>query len=142
MSRLSVSPQEVLARCLVTVGIIFYAVAVPFLEWNSSHVFNPEWPSHARLHEVWQLATNCGIGLFSLWLVWFKDRLRLAGLMTLLVTGGFFIAYYFRSVYGGSMLISDGTEKLVLGINIGVFGFGVALTLMVFGLLLSKSKKF
>lgn len=54
------------AKLLVTVGIVFYALVVPIFEINASHVFNPHWPPHARLHEVWQLATNCALGAFSL----------------------------------------------------------------------------
>lgn len=64
-----------LGKLLVTLGIVFYAVVVPIFELNDSHVFNPNWEAHARLHEVWQLATNCAIGAFSFWLVWFKAML-------------------------------------------------------------------
>ena len=63
-----------IARILVTVGIVLYAVAVPVLEINDTHVFNPEWVPHARLHEVWQLVTNTAFGALSLWLVWFRNE--------------------------------------------------------------------
>lgn len=43
----------VIPKLLVTIGILFYALAVPLLEINATHVFNPEWVPHARLHEVW-----------------------------------------------------------------------------------------
>ena len=81
------------AKLLVTLGIVFYAVVVPVFEINASHVFNPQWAPHARLHEVWQLATNCAIGAFGLWLVWFRNEIRLSSLLTLFVTGGFLLAY-------------------------------------------------
>lgn len=118
-----------IARLLVTVGIIFYAVVVPVLEINVTHVFNPAWEPHARLHEVWQLCTNTALGAFSFWLVWFRGNLRLPSLMTVFVTGGFLLSYWLRDYYGGSMVHSDGSEKLIFGINLGLFAYTLAIFL-------------
>lgn len=118
-----------IAKLLVTVGIIFYAVVVPALEINATHVFNPAWEPHARLHEVWQLFTNTAIGAFSFWLVWFRGNLRLPSLMTVFVMGGFLLSYWLRGYYGGSMVHSDGSEKLIFGINLGLFACALAIFL-------------
>lgn len=118
-----------LSKLLVTIGIIFYAVVVPVLEINPTHVFNPAWEPHARLHEVWQLFTNTALGAFSLWLVWFRQQVRLPGLLTLFVTGGFLLSYWLRNTYGGSMVLSDGSEKMILGINLGLFAYALAIVL-------------
>ncbi|MDD0841624.1 hypothetical protein [Pseudomonas sp. Gutcm_11s] len=129
-----------LARLLVTVGIVFYAVVVPILEINASHVFNPGWEAHARLHEVWQLATNCALGAFSLWLVWARNEIRLSSLLTLFVTGGFLLAYALRHSYGGSMVLSDGSEKMIFGINLGLFAYSLAIALAAVAVLLSRRR--
>ena len=118
-----------IAKLSVSVGIVFYAVVVPVLEVNGSHVFNSAWEPHARLHEVWQLFTNTAIGLYSVWLVWGRGNLQLASLLTLFVTGGFLLAYWLRDGYGGSMVLSDGSEKLIMGINMGLFAYVLALVL-------------
>ncbi|MCE5363496.1 hypothetical protein [Pseudomonas anguilliseptica] len=128
-----------LSKLLVTLGIVFYAVVVPIFELNDSHVFNPGWEAHARLHEVWQLATNCAIGAFSFWLVWFRSNLRLSSLLTFFVTGGFLLAYALRDSYGGSMVLSDGSEKLILGINLGLFAYTLAIILALLALYLQRS---
>jgi hypothetical protein len=130
-----------LGKLLVTLGIVFYAVVVPIFELNDSHVFNPNWEAHARLHEVWQLATNCAIGAFSFWLVWFKANLRLSSLMTFFVTGGFLLAYALRDSYGGSMVLSDGSEKMILGINLGLFAYTLAIILALLALYLDRSHR-
>jgi uncharacterized membrane protein len=114
-----------------------YAVAVPVLEINDTHVFNPDWTPHAKIHEVWQLITNFTIGIFCLWLVWVKNELKTSILLSMLVIGGFLLAYSLQNFYGGSMKYLDGSEKTILGINIGVLGFGLA-----FILLLAISKSF
>lgn len=118
-----------LSKLLVTIGIIFYAVVVPVLEINPTHVFNPAWEPHGRLHEVWQLFTNTALGAFSLWLVWFRQQVRLPSLLTLFVTGGFLLSYWLRNTYGGSMVLSDGSEKMILGINLGLFAYALAIVL-------------
>ena len=123
-----------------TFSIILYAIAVPFLEINDTHVFNPDWTPHARIHEVWQLITNSSIGVFCLWLIWKKKDTLLAAKLSLMVMGGFLIAYLLKGMYGGSMKYLDGSEKTLLGINIGILGFGLAFIFIVAAFLLDNRK--
>jgi hypothetical protein len=37
---------------------------------NSSHVFNPAWPPHARFHNATGWGTVAGSQLHALWLLW------------------------------------------------------------------------
>jgi hypothetical protein len=129
------------ARILISIGVLIYAVAVPILEINDSHVFNPQWPPHARLHEVWQLATNSMIGLFALWLTWRKGEVRLPALLGLLVMGGFLIAYVIRDQYGGSMVLSPGSvERTLFGLNLGVVGGAIVVVTAVAALALDTRR--
>ena len=48
---------------------ITFAIIVPVLELNDTHLTNPHWPEHARLHEAWQLLTNALIVLLAAWLI-------------------------------------------------------------------------
>ncbi len=128
-------------RFAITFSVVLYALAVPFLEINGTHVFNPDWTPHVRIHEVWQLMTNTGIGVLCLWLVWFKKETYISTLLSMLVTGGFLLAYMLQDSYGGSMKYLDGSEKTLLGINIGVLGFGIAFTLLVLAQVLGRTKK-
>ncbi|MEE1923256.1 hypothetical protein V0R50_16690 [Pseudomonas sp. 148P] len=130
-----------LARVLVTVGIVFYAVVVPILEINDTHVFNPAWTPHARLHETWQLFTNTALGAFSVWLVWGRDDLRLASLLTTFVTGGFLMAYCLRDGYGGSMVLTDGSEKMIFGLNLGLVAYTLAIVLAGLALLMDRRQR-
>tara|TARA_R110002012_G_scaffold54189_14_gene139043 strand:- start:12594 stop:12983 length:390 start_codon:yes stop_codon:yes gene_type:complete len=118
-------------KTIITFSIVLYAIVVPFLEINDTHVFNPDWTPHVRIHEVWQLVTNSAIGVLCLWLVWVKKDFRLSALLSMLVTGGFLLAYSLQNLYGGSMKYLDGSEKTLLGINIGVLGFGLAFILLI-----------
>lgn len=63
-----------LPKILVTSATLTYGLVVPILEINTTYVFNPDWPAHARLHEVWQLATISAFAVLALWFVWVRDR--------------------------------------------------------------------
>tara|TARA_R110002167_G_scaffold71421_5_gene201551 strand:+ start:304 stop:711 length:408 start_codon:yes stop_codon:yes gene_type:complete len=119
------------SKIIITFGVILYAIAVPILEINATHVFNPDWTPHARIHEVWQLITNSSLGALCLWLTWKQGKVLLSSLLSLLVTGGFLIAFALQESYGGSMKYLDGSEKTLLGLNIGVLGFGLVVMLLV-----------
>jgi len=124
----------------ITFSIILYAIAVPFLEINTTHVFNPDWTPHVRIHEVWQLITNTSIGILCLWLVWVKKETKISAILSLLITGGFLLAFALQEFYGGSMKYLDGSEKTLLGINIGVLGFGIAFILLLLTQITAKQK--
>ena len=127
-------------KAAITFAIILYAIVVPFLEINDTHVFNPDWTPHVRIHEVWQLITNTSIGIFCLWLLWYKDDTKLSALLSLLIMGAFLLAFLIKDSYGGSMKYLDGSEKTILGVNIGVLGFGTAFALILFSFGLDKLK--
>ena len=127
-------------KSIITFSIILYAFVVPFLEINDSHVFNPDWTPHVRIHEVWQLLTNSSIGIFCLWLVWVKKETKISAVLSLLITGGFLLAFILKEYYGGSMHYLDGSEKTLIGMNIGVFGFGIAFILVLFTVMTNTSK--
>jgi len=96
---------HLLPRVLASVDIVFYAIAVPALEINDSHVFNPAWVPHARIHEVWQLLTNTALGLFAAWRLWRLHDLRTASVINAVVMLSFLTAYALRDSYGGSMVV-------------------------------------
>lgn len=128
-------------KSIITFSIILYAIVVPFLEINTTHVFNPDWTPHVRIHEVWQLITNTCIGMLCLWLVWVKKETKISAILSLLITGGFLLAYILQEFYGGSMKYLDGTEKTLLGINIGVLGFGIAFILLLVTMPLKENRE-
>lgn len=119
-----------LLKFLITVCTLVYCVGVPILEINNTHVFSPEWSPHARIHEVWQLLTNSTFGFVALFLLWCKGQVRYSAMIGIIITGSFLMAYALRNLYGGSMVYLDGSEKIIFGINIGLFGFGLVLAVL------------
>jgi len=123
MNRLSIAA--------VTMNAIVFALLIPVLELNNSHLTNPLWPPHARLHEAWQLLTNAAIAILALRLV-FSPRNGWVAIVLCLITGvSFLIAWATSSSYGGSMLHSDGTQMAIAGINVAVLVVAALTTLLV-----------
>ena len=128
-------------KVAITFSVFLYAIVVPFLDISDTHIWNPDWTPHVRIHEVWQLITNSTIGLVCLWLVWYKKEVQVSTLLSLIVTGGFLLAFLLKDSYGGSMKYLDGSEKTALGINLGVLGFGIAFLFLIVSHLLTRMKK-
>lgn len=79
---------------LLFVGVALGLMAGPFLaDWNSSHVFNPDWPPHARLHTAMADFLTAGCGGVGLWLI-LRDgrRLALAAVLVMLPPAALLLA--------------------------------------------------
>ena len=128
-------------KIAITFSVVLYAIVVPILDISDTHVWNPDWTPHARIHEVWQLITNSSMGAVCLWLVWYKKEFLLSTLLSLIVMGGFLLAFFLKDGYGGSMKYLDGSEKTIIGINIGILGFGIAFLFLILSHILTKTEK-
>ena len=129
-----------IARILITFGVLIFAVVIPVLEINATHVFNSSWPAHARFHEVWQLTTNCGIGFLCLWLAWFKNKIPLASTLIILVMGGVLFAHGIQDIYGGTIL-SGNISKMVLGMELAAAAASLAIILAVVAAVLDSRRR-
>jgi len=120
------------ARILVTIPAVFLVVGPPVADLNESHLLNPQWIGHARLHTAWLISTNALVCLVALLILWRRkaspivDSVRLGAGLVACVLGGFFVATATQSLYGGSL--SDP------GVAVGIAGFDA--NLVVFSLLL------
>jgi Na+-driven multidrug efflux pump len=57
-------------RLLLSVADLATILAPVAADWNGSHVFNEEWPSHARFHGIVGLGTPVALSSFALWHLW------------------------------------------------------------------------
>lgn len=104
------SSSLLIRRILLTVSVSVLGLLVPYLEYSPTHIFNPDWPGHAKLHDVWQLITNSTFSAAAAWLAWTRTDLRLAARLGLVAPVAFLVSYFTMDLYGGSMVNSDGTE--------------------------------
>lgn len=127
-----------LSKLAVTAASMIFLLLLPAAEINDTHVFNPAWPEHARLHEVWQLCVHAIFSVICLWLVWVKREARLASVLALTMAGSFVFAYVIRESYGGSMRHADGEPVTALA-NAAVIVAFCASVLLIAGLIQTRS---
>ena len=91
---------------------------------NASHLLNPDWDSHARVHEAWRLSTNFLVFSLGIYLLWSKNKGILAGLLSLCIHLGFVIAAILMPIYGGEPVGEGIPEPEILMVPFNVFFFG------------------
>ena len=104
--------------CLLAGGILPVLVDV-----NPSHLLNPDWDSHARVHEAWRLSTNFLIFLLALFLLWNKSMEKLAGLLSLCIHLGFVIGTSLMPLYGGEPVGEGILEPEIVDIPLNMLFF-------------------
>jgi hypothetical protein len=105
------------ARGLITVATIWYGFVPLIADLNPSHLFNPNWTPHARMHLTWLLSTNFLLAMYALYLLWGAKEVLKAGLLGLCVVGGFWVATLTRDLYGGMLVDPDLSTEFVMGLN-------------------------
>ena len=91
---------------------------------NTSHLLNPDWYSHARVHEAWRLSTNFLVFSLGIFLLWSKNKEMLGGLLTLCIHFGFVLGAAFMPFYGGEPVGEGIPEPEILMLPLNVFFFG------------------
>ena len=125
-------PKLLTSLCLILAGI-----GPLLLDIGDTHLFNPDWDEHSRVHEVWRLATNFMIALLGLYLIWKKNMLFLASLLSLCMILGFMISIITMPFYKG-LAVGNGIDELSpFGIPLNIFSFIVVLALQTISLLLA-----
>ena len=136
-----------IARTLLTACAGFLAIIPPLADLDASHVLNPNWTPHARLHTVWLISTTSLVALVALWQLWrpaggdLRRAIRLAGTLIGAVLAGFFIAGATRGLYGGAFADPNAAAGTVAGLNANVAAFALHLCLVAIALALTRTAR-
>ena len=128
-----------LGRILITLATLLYGIAPLFADLNATHVLNPEWTPHSRVHMVWLLGTNSSIAALALWLLWSRAQRVLAAILGLCVMAGFWIAVATSPLYGGALSDARGIDTKILGIEGNALIFAIIVILLVAGIAMGES---
>lgn len=64
-------PVDKILVSLVSIVTIFGAF---LFDWDQTHIYNPNWPPHAKFHNGQTMSMGVALGLLSLWLLWRKAK--------------------------------------------------------------------
>ena len=93
------------------------------VDTGHTHLLNPDWDAHSRVHEVWRLSTNIFIAAIGLYLLWISNYLLLPALLSSCIVLGFFSAIFTMSLYGGVTIGEGIDEPNPFGIPANIFVF-------------------
>lgn len=64
-------------KLLITAAALFPAIGTFVADWSDTHVFNPNWPPHAKFHNGQTITLAVLAAAISLWQLWRPGRLDL-----------------------------------------------------------------
>jgi hypothetical protein len=124
-------------RLLTSLCLILAGTGPLLLDIGDTHLFNPDWDEHSRVHEVWRLTTNFMIAFLGLYLMWKKNMYVIASLLSLCMILGFMISVITMPFYNG-LAVGNGIDELrPFGIPLNIFSFVVVLVVQTISLLLA-----
>ena len=125
-------PKLLTSLCLILAGM-----GPLLLDIGDTHLFNPNWDEHSRVHEVWRLATNFMIAFLGLYLIWKKNMHSIASLLSLCIILGFMISVITMPFYNG-LAVGIGIDELrPFNIPLNILSFIVVLIVQTFSILLA-----
>jgi uncharacterized protein DUF6640 len=57
-------------KLLISGVAAFTAVGAYLYDYNETHMFNPQWPPHAKFHDAQTISLGSLLGFLSLWALW------------------------------------------------------------------------
>jgi uncharacterized protein DUF6640 len=134
--------RRTLGKSILSFVLVAGAVVATAVDWNTTHLFNPEWHPHARFHDALFLLFLDGMSLVALWLLWRQSKepdigLKVAALLSAAAWTPFF--YIEALIPGTSLLASDNVPVVkVTGLsfppNVIVAGVLFVLTVIAYSL--------
>jgi hypothetical protein len=57
-------------KLLLTLTSFWSAYGSYHFDWNETHIYNPDWPAHAKFHNAQTMSTGAALGLVGLYALW------------------------------------------------------------------------
>ncbi len=111
------------SKYLTTICLLLGTILPLIVDTGHTHLLNPDWDAHSRVHEVWRLSTNIFIAGIGLYLLWISNYSLLPALLSVCIVLGFFSAIFTMSLYGGVPIGEGIDEPNPFGIPANIFIF-------------------
>lgn len=77
-------------KILITIVALMTAFGSYIFDWNHTHIFNPNWPPHAKFHNAQTMILGTLLGLLVLWLLWIQKEYKLSTLRLIMIVASLY----------------------------------------------------
>ena len=127
-----------MSKYFTSIALICAGLGPLSIDVGITHLLNPDWDAHARVHEVWRLSTNTFIAFLGLHLIWIIQKELLAAILSLCLLLGFWVSVLLMPFYDG-LAIGQGVNELEpFGIPLNIISFAAVSIIQIAGLILMK----
>ncbi len=127
-----------MSKYFTSIALICAGLGPLSIDVGITHLLNPDWDAHARVHEVWRLSTNSFIAFIGLYLIWIMQKELLAALLSLCLLLGFWVSVFLMPFYDG-LAVGQGVDELApFGVPINIISFAVVSIIQIVGLIIMK----
>ena len=127
-----------MSKYFTSIALICAGLGPLSIDVGITHLLNPDWDAHARVHEVWRLSTNSFIAFIGLYLIWIMQKELLAALLSLCLLLGFWVSVFLMPFYDG-LAVGQGVDELEpFGVPLNIISFAVVSIIQIAGLILMK----
>lgn len=127
-----------MSKYFTSIALICAGLGPLSIDVGITHLLNPDWDAHARVHEVWRLSTNSFIAFIGLYLIWIMQKELLAALLSLCLLLGFWVSVFLMPFYDG-LAVGQGVDELApFGVPINIISFAVLSIIQIVGLIIMK----
>lgn len=128
-----------MSKYLTSIALICAGLGPLLIDVGITHLLNPDWDAHARVHEVWRLSSHSFIAFLGLYLIWIMQKELLAALLSLCLLLGFWVSVFLMPFYDG-LAVGQGVDELEpFGVPLNIISFAVVSIIQIAGLILMKN---
>ncbi|TWP50413.1 acetyltransferase [Lentzea tibetensis] len=92
MSTAGRSTRRLVGKLLISAVAIAGPAGAIAADWNETHVFNPNWPPHAKFHNGQTIALGFELAAVSLWQLWGPGKRSRSAVRWATLFAGFYSA--------------------------------------------------
>jgi hypothetical protein len=109
-------------RIILTVVGLFTAISPYVADWNSTHIYNPTWPPHAKFHNAQTMVLGLFLGLISLYCIWLRSSVSLRQSLNeaVCVASLYWLSQLPAILFPGTMLTDPTGNRLPVVMILGV----------------------
>ena len=114
-----------MSKYFTSIALICAGLGPLLIDVGITHLLNPDWDAHARVHEVWRLSSHSFIAFLGLYLIWIMQKELLAALLSLCLLLGFWVSVFLMPFYDG-LAVGQGVDELEpFGVRLNISWFAV-----------------